>query len=65
MVFNGNKLYFERMNIMKTLKNKLAALALVGCGLVPTILEGDASVLLFAIVFGLPLFFAKDDCFGD
>ena len=49
---------------MKTLKNKIAALSLVLAGLVPTLLDGDATVLVFAGLFAIPLFFAKEDVFN-
>lgn len=47
----------------KTLKNKVAALALVGIGLAILKLEGDATVLVFATFFGGALFLEKGDCF--
>ena len=48
---------------MKTMKNKLWATGLVLAGLVPTILDGDATFLVFAGLFAVPLFLAKNDCF--
>lgn len=57
---------FERMITMKkTLKNKLAAIALIGVGIIPTLLEGDASFLVSASLFAVPLFLSKNDCFED
>lgn len=57
---------FERMITMKkTLKNKLAAVALMMVGMVPTLLEGDASFLVSASLFAVPLFISKNDCFED
>ena len=49
----------------KTLKNKLAAVALMMVGMVPTLLEGDASFLVSASLFAVPLFLSKNDCFED
>ena len=49
----------------KTLKNKLAAIALISVGIMPTLLEGDASFLVSASLFAVPLFLSKNDCFED
>lgn len=43
----------------KTLKNKVCALLLLMVGVVPILIEGDASFLVFAACLGIPLFFAK------
>lgn len=49
---------------MKTMKNKLAALGMIMVGLVPALLDGDGSFLVFAGLFAIPLFFAKEDVFN-
>lgn len=48
---------------VKTLKNKVAALTLIGAGLAILKLEGDATVLMFSTFFGGALFLEKEDCF--
>lgn len=48
----------------KTIKNKIAALGMIMVGLVPALLDGDATVLVFAGLFAIPLFFAKEDVFN-
>lgn len=52
------------MIVMKTMKNKLWAAGLVLAGLVPTVLDRDATFLVFAALFAVPLFFAKEDMFN-
>lgn len=46
---------------MKTLKNKLVAVALVGLGSIPAVLYNDGTVLVFMIMFAIPLFVAKEN----
>lgn len=52
------------MNKFKTLKNKLIAILLMICGIVPLFFDADgtATVLLFFIA--VPLFFAREDWVG-
>lgn len=45
---------------MKNIKNKLAAIALVGVGIVPMLIDGDATVLVLMLIIGVPMFFAKE-----
>lgn len=45
----------------KTIKNKLMALALIGVGIVPIFIDGDATVLVLSLIIGVPMFFAKED----
>ena len=40
-------------------KNKLVAIALITIGLLVMFLVGDATFLVFAMIIGIPLFFAK------
>ena len=46
----------------ETYKNKLGALTLVGAGMVPYMLDGDATFLAFVSVFAIGLFFTKKNC---
>lgn len=46
--------YFRR-----TLKNKMAALALIAIGVILRVITGDTTVLLFTLIFGIPLFLAR------
>lgn len=48
------KRYFRR-----TYKNKLCAIAMIIIGIIATNIDNDATVLVFTLLFGLPLFFAK------
>lgn len=49
------------MKRTKTMKNKLYALALMGAGVIPVLIERDATALIFFGSIALPLFFAKED----
>lgn len=44
-----------------TLKNKLCALTLLIVGVVPVLMDKDATVLVFSLLLGVPLFFAKEN----
>lgn len=44
----------------ETAKNKLSALAIVGIGTVPMILDHDGTFMIFALIVAIPLFFAKE-----
>ena len=46
---------------MKTWKNKLSAIAMLGCGYVGVLIENDATALVFLAMFAVPLFFAKEN----
>lgn len=46
---------------MKTLKNKLCAITLMGAGLVPVFLMKDLTALVFLGCFAVPMFFAKEN----
>lgn len=50
------KRYFRR-----TYKNKLCALAMIILGIIATSIDRDATVLVLTLLFGLPLFFAKQN----
>ncbi|HHW90769.1 MAG TPA: hypothetical protein GX745_07715 [Clostridiales bacterium] len=43
------------------LKNKLYALVLILIGLVSILIERDGTFFIFALMIGIPLFFAKDN----
>ena len=45
----------------KLLKNKLYALVLILIGLVSILIERDGTFFIFALMIGLPLFFAKEN----
>lgn len=45
------------MNII----NKIAAIFLILTGMMPLILDGDATCLVFMLMLGIPLFFAKEE----
>ena len=44
----------------KTMKNKLYAIALIGLGIVPILIEGDATLLVFAAFIAVPMFFSRN-----
>ena len=51
---------------MKTLKNKIYAFVLVGIGVAATfLLEEGIGVLIFMLMFAVPLFFAKKNWIVD
>lgn len=50
---------------MKTLKNKIGAIGLIGAGLVPVIFDGDASFLVFASFIAIPMLMSKENVFYD
>ena len=55
----------KRMGLIKymkiTWKNKLVALGLAICGVIPMLFEYDATVFVFFIMIGIPLFFSKEN----
>ena len=51
---------------MKTLKNKIYAIVLVGIGVAAIfLLEEGIGVLIFMLMFAVPLFFAKENWIVD
>lgn len=46
--------------LYRTRYNKILALVMIGCGLL-TGKFGDGTGMLFALIFGVPLFFAKEN----
>jgi hypothetical protein len=46
-------------DIMKTLMNKILAIGLIGIGIASWKLLDDGSFMIFTLMIGLPLFFAK------
>lgn len=46
---------------MKTLKNKLYAIALLVCGSLGVAMENDATALVLFGMIAVPLFFAKEN----
>lgn len=43
------------------IKNKLYSIGLILIGIVPVLIEGDATALIFFLMIGIPLFFAKEN----
>ena len=41
--------------------NKLVALVLIGAGAFAVWMEGDGTFLIFALLIGIPMFFAKEN----
>mgnify|MGYP001034832038 CR=1 FL=1 len=41
--------------------NRLVALVLIGAGAFAVWMEGDGTFLIFALLIGMPLFFAKEN----
>jgi predicted nucleic acid-binding Zn ribbon protein len=52
----------KKMWKKELLKNKLYALLLVIIGTLSIFIEYDATFFIFALMIGLPLFFAKENC---
>jgi len=49
---------------MKNIKNKKASLAIIAIGIITTLLSKDATYLTWALIVGIPLFFAKQNWIG-
>lgn len=45
------------------IKNKICAVLMLALGLVPVILDHDATVLVFMSLFAVPMFFSKKQWF--
>ena len=43
------------------IKNKVYSVGLILIGIIPVLIEGDATVLVFFLMIGIPLFFAKEN----
>ena len=48
----------------RTWKNKLCAIALFIIGALATSIDGDATMMVFLMLIGTPLFFARDNVIG-
>lgn len=46
---------------MKTIKNKIVAIILLAIGILPIILEQDATFFIFMLFFAIALFSAKEN----
>lgn len=44
---------------VKTLKNKFYAILLIGCTIPVTLIEGDATTTVLAVLITVPMFFSK------
>lgn len=55
--------YKERIirHFRRTYKNKICVVALILIGILSTIISDDATVLVFTLLIGIPLFFVKDN----
>lgn len=49
------------MNLKKTWKNKLIAIAMIGVGAIPAAIYNDGTVLVFMLMLGIPLFLTKEN----
>lgn len=49
------------MRKRELLKNKLYSLILIAIGVLPILLDRDGTFLIFALMLGIPLFFAKEN----
>lgn len=47
--------------IRRTAKNKMVALYLIAAGLIIRAITGDATVLVLTLMFGIPLFLARQN----
>lgn len=47
--------------IRRTAKNKMVALALIVIGLIIRAITGEATVLVLTLMFGIPLFLARQN----
>ena len=50
----------KEARFVKTWKNKLLSVVLMICGVLTTLIEGDATVLLFISLLAIPMFFTKE-----
>lgn len=51
----------NKMRQRSLIKNKLYALVLILIGVVPILIDQDGTFFIFALMIGLPLFFAKEN----
>ena len=55
--FRKNMVRFIRY-LRRTYQNKVIALAMIGVGAVPVVLDGDGTALVFMLMLAIPVFFA-------
>ena len=55
--------YKERIirHFRRTYKNKICVVVLILIGILSTVISDDATVLVFTLLIGIPLFFVKDN----
>lgn len=46
-------------HMKETYKNKICAIAIIALGMVPIIIEGDATATVLLWMFAIPMFFAR------
>lgn len=51
--------------MLRTYKNKLAALVMILAGILVNSLTDDATFLVFVLTFGIPLFISKENWFYE
>ena len=56
MIFKEDKMWRREL-----LKNKLYSLIIIGIGALSVLIEYDGTFFIFALMLGLPLFFAKEN----
>lgn len=47
--------------LKRTWKNKIAAVAMTAAGILTVCIDNDATFLVLALIFAIPLFFAKEN----
>lgn len=64
-------LFFERLFYIyffgryKMIVNKIASILLILVSLIPLIVDGDGTALIFILMIAVPMFFAKESWFYD
>lgn len=62
--YSCKELYYKNLNITpkrELIKNKLYAIIFILIGAVSILIDQDTTFFIFALMFGIPLFFAKDN----
>lgn len=53
------------MNWRETIRNKIIAVIFIVAGWLSCYIDYDATFFVFSLMCGVPLFFARRDCFKD
>lgn len=62
--YSCKELYYKNLNITpkrELIKNKLYAIIFILIGAVSILIDQDGTFFIFALMFGIPLFFAKEN----